>query len=352
MMTDDEPRADRLDNYKKVLPGDIVINRMRAFQGAVGLSDYEGLVSPDYLVLRPSDGTVGRYLHYLFRSQWFVGEMVSRLRGIGSTNQGNVRTPRINIGDLGDIRIPLLPKTVQLEIAEFLETETRRLDGLIEKKRRMIKLLEERRIAMVHHAIIGARSDERPVAALAEYVNGWPFKPDDFTEDGLPVVRIQQLVDPESPADRYSGVLPEKARLKDGDLVFSWSGSLQVRVWDRGDAYLNQHLFRVKPADGIDPVWLRFALESAVRLFEAHMHGSAMTHITRPMMKAVRIPVPSIEDQEDLASLIDAEWVRLEAIEARLSKQIELLAEHRLALITAAVTGELDVAQSIVEQAS
>src|SRR6266487_4088305 len=75
-------RAEDLSNYKVCQPGDIVLNRMSAYQGAVGRSPQIGIVIPDYMVLRPSSEVEGRYLHHLFRSQWFVGQMTSRLRGI------------------------------------------------------------------------------------------------------------------------------------------------------------------------------------------------------------------------------------------------------------------------------
>jgi type I restriction enzyme S subunit len=196
---------------------------------------------------------------------------------------------------------------------------------------------------MVDHAILGSPGEERSVAGLAQYLNGWPFRPEDFTNDGLPVIRIEQLVDPEAPVDRYSGNLPAKARLRDGDLVFSWSGSLQVRTWNRGDAYLNQHLFRVEPARGVDRAWLGFALEAAIRLFQAHMHGSAMTHITRSTMKAVRLPVPPIDSQTEIASTLARRWAALQQVEDLLTRQIDLLTERQQALVTSAVVGAASV---------
>lgn len=86
-LVDGDPRADDLSNYKRCSPDDIVINRMSAYQGAVGISRTEGVVSPDYLVLRPRSGTEPRFLSYLIKSAWFIGEMSSRVRGIGSIDQ-------------------------------------------------------------------------------------------------------------------------------------------------------------------------------------------------------------------------------------------------------------------------
>jgi type I restriction enzyme S subunit len=144
-LTDDEPRADDLSGYKRCALGDVVINRMRAFQGAVGVAPQPGIVSPDYVVLRMVDGVDVRYFHHLFRSTWFVGEMTARLRGIGSSDQGNVRTPRINVDDFGEIRVSIPSLNEQREIARFLDQETARIDALIESRQRVIHLLDERR---------------------------------------------------------------------------------------------------------------------------------------------------------------------------------------------------------------
>jgi type I restriction enzyme, S subunit len=342
-MTEDEPRAEDLTAYKVCRAGDIVINRMRAFQGGLGLAKQDGIVSPDYMVLRLLPGVEPRYFHYLFRSKWFVGEMTARLRGIGGTDQGNVRTPRIGPEDLGDIVVSLPSAEEQRSIANFLDWETARLDALIDKKRRMMALLGERRISMIDTAVVSAAGTRRPVAALGSFVNGYPFKPDDFTTDGLPVIRIRQLVDPAAPVDRYNGTVPERVRLRDGDVVFSWSGSLEVRLWDRGPAILNQHLYRVVPAPGIDRLWLRFALDSTTRLFAGLMHGSAMTHITQPMMKDVRIPVPDLMNQVQMARSLDATARKLDQTCQVLSAQIDLLREHQQTLILASVRGDLEL---------
>ena len=160
-----------------------------------------------------------------------------------------------------------------------------------------------------------------PVAALATYWNGYPFKPDELGDEGLPVVRIRQLLDPTAEFDRFAGMPRAENRIDSGDLVFSWSGTLGCRVWERGPAVLNQHLFRCDPARGIAPAWLSWALRWALREFEPYMHGSAMRHITRPMMKAVSVPTPPKDEQLRIAGFLDREYDRI----AELSQHLGLL---------------------------
>lgn len=153
--TDDEPRADDLSNYKVCSPGDLVINRMRAFQGALGHSAESGLISPDYLVLRPHQNVNSGWLTAVLRSHWSIGQMRSRLRGIGSVDQGVIRTPRINASDLGEIRIRVPCITAQRSFLDHNRDVTERLDFLANKAAAAVDLLRERRSALISSAVTG-----------------------------------------------------------------------------------------------------------------------------------------------------------------------------------------------------
>jgi len=342
-MTARESRADDFANYKRVAPGDIVINRMRAFEGGAGVSAYGGMVSSDYAVLRTSPQLDPRFFHHLIRSRWFVGEMTARLRGIGNVEAGNVRTPRINVEALGDIEVMLPVPAEQRAIADYLDIETALIDGTLGRRNAVRLLVAEREDAALRSMVMSAPGPERPLSVLASYVNGFPFQPDEFTLTGLPVVRIRQLVDPDESPDLFDGWVPDRVRLSDGDLVFSWSASLEVRIWDRGPAILNQHLFRVKPALGIERDWLRWVLHIARSDFGELRHGSTMTHITKPMMRVVRVPVPDVGAQLHIALVANLLHQRSTSLLEALDRQIDLLHERRQAIITAAVTGQLEI---------
>lgn len=183
----------------------------------------------------------------------------------------------------------------------------------------------------------------RPVASLGAFINGYPFKPDQHGSEGLPVVRIRQLNDPDADVDYFDGHIPPRNHINAGDLIFSWSGSLCVEVWDRGPAYLNQHLFKVEAGPGIDQAWLRWALVYAVELFEPFMHGSAMTHITKPMMRAVRVPVPDLGTQRRIADFLDDQVGRIEAAVALREGHRELLSEKHQAALLRGAFGTSDI---------
>lgn len=149
------PRADDLANYKRCRRDDIILNRMRAFQGGIGRAPSDGVVSPDYAVLRPSDMGLADYLHHLLRSPWFVGQMQQRLRGIGGADQGNVRTPRVNWDDLRTVVVPSPPLNAQRRLAERLDAEledTRKIEKVIE---RQLLALQEHRQTLITAAVVG-----------------------------------------------------------------------------------------------------------------------------------------------------------------------------------------------------
>lgn len=341
------PRGDRDDNnnrpsddlsaYKYVRPGDLVVNKMKTWQGSLAVSGHEGIVSPAYFVGRRVADVDDRFMHHLLRSMPLIAEYGARSKGIRPSQWD------LPWEEFAAIKVFLPVREKQRAIADYLDTEMTRIDSLIKKKQRMIQLFEERRVALVDATILFTAGPLRPVATLATYINGWPFKPSDFSESGTPVIRITQLTGSSDEQDYFEGNLPERVTLRDGDLVFSWSGSLEVRRWNRGHAYLNQHLFRVLPNDGVDVNWLTHALDCASRLFAEHMHGSAMTHITQPMMKLVKIPVPDVAVQARIASDLDSTLPRLHELRSAAERQINLLREHRHALITGAVTGEMEI---------
>jgi type I restriction enzyme S subunit len=140
---------------------------------------------------------------------------------------------------------------------------------------------------------------------LADYVNGYAFKPEDWEEDGLPIIRIEQLKDPSAPTDHYSGKLPHDVIINDGDLIFSWSASLFLALWQNGRAALNQHLFKVVEKDGVDRAFLKAFIEFYLPALTAASHGSTMKHITRKELARLRVPFPdSLPEQSQIAEIV------------------------------------------------
>ena len=158
--------------------------------------------------------------------------------------------------------------------------------------------------------------------ALADYINGYAFKPDDWGKEGLPIIRIEQLRNPDGPADYYAGQLPSAVVIDDGDLIFSWSASLFLRIWTHGRAALNQHLFKVIEKDGVDRLFLKAFIEFYLPDLTKASHGSTMQHITRKELKRFAAPFPTCEhEQAKIAEVLSSVDRAIEQTEALIAKQ-------------------------------
>ena len=141
--------ASRLDRsaYKLVQPGDIAYNKMRAWQGAIGVSDYRGIVSPAYVVQRPRKGMDSRYLHYLLRTPAFAEEVERWSYGITS-DMWSLRPEHFKM-----IYSCVPPRAEQTAIVRYLDHADRQMRRYIDGKEILIGLLEEQRQAVVQHAV-------------------------------------------------------------------------------------------------------------------------------------------------------------------------------------------------------
>lgn len=150
------------------------------------------------------------------------------------------------------------------------------------------------------------RLSMKPLGQVAQFINGRAFKPSDWSTKGVPIIRIQNLTDPTAPANRFDGVYDNRHSIKAGDLLVSWSATLDVFVWDRGEAVLNQHIFRVIPDSSlVTKRYLFYALKSVMDELRSKTHGSTMKHITKGPFERTEIPVPSLSEQERIVQLMD-----------------------------------------------
>lgn len=135
--------------------------------------------------------------------------------------------------------------------------------------------------------------DLRTLEDLAYYYNGRAFKPVEWSDSGLPIIRIAQMRDPDAEHDYYAGDdLDERHQIDDGDLLFSWSATLAVMKWNRGPAAVNQHLFKVIEKPDVDRDYLRYQIEHAIEPLADQSHGSTMKHIKRSVIKTYNVAVP------------------------------------------------------------
>lgn len=166
--------SDDLSPYQLVKPDDLVMNKMKAWQGSIAISEYEGIVSPAYFVYEPNsklfDLAFPRYVHYLLRNPIYIIQYLSRSKGI-----------RVNQWDLDPdefrkIELLLPSKDEQSKISEFLDFETAQIDTLIKKQQILIQLLKEKRQAVISHAVTPNKDEESAkLGYFIDVLSGYSF---------------------------------------------------------------------------------------------------------------------------------------------------------------------------------
>lgn len=361
-MTDREGRADDFVSYKRVEPGDIVVNRMRAFEGGAGISAYRGIVSGDYAVLRTRAGLDARFLHHLIRSPWFVGQIIARLRGIGNVEVGNVRTPRINIEDLGDIVVSLPAPPEQRSIAAYLDRETARINTMVEKTNRQIAAVDERFRQLCDDVLWADVRDSRRTTArrlrfIAE-VNPDSGRHERLTDDDEVTFMPLEAVWPRSHADftrrrPWAEARVGFTRFAEGDVLLPkitptfQAGRAAVAeglVAGLGAGTTELHIIRPRP--DISAHYLAYVLNSRpfLEAGEAAMYGVAgQRRVPDALVRDFRVPIPDFAEQRRRTEQLDAWADHAETTIRLLKRRVGLLLERRQAVSAAALTGHLDI---------
>ncbi len=174
---------------------------------------------------------------------------------------------------------------------------------------------------------------------VATYINGRAFKPSEWEETGLPIIRIQNLTESNKKYNYSSKTFDEKFRIKNDDLLFAWSASLGAFIWKGGDAWLNQHIFKVEPKPFIQKRYLYYFLLYVIADLYAKTHGSGMVHITKGPFMSTPIQVPSRPEQKRIVEKIDELFSDLDAAEAELLISQKKLDIYRTSLLTLASEG-------------
>lgn len=161
---------------------------------------------------------------------------------------------------------------------------------------------------------------------IATYINGYPFKPEDRGTTGLPIIRIQDLTGNAYDLGFYDGNYPERIEINDGDVLISWSASLGVYVWNRGKALLNQHIFKVAfDKCAVNKQYFVYAVQHKLQEMETKAHGATMKHIVKKDFDNTVIPFPTLEEQEEIAKIINHASGIIFARQQQLQKLDELI---------------------------
>lgn len=189
--------------------------------------------------------------------------------------------------------------------------------------------------------------DTATVGELCELINGCAFKPSDWSTEGKPIIRIQNLNNPDASFNYYNGQLPEKYHVNTGDLLFAWSGtpgtSFGAHIWNGVPSWLNQHIFRVVfDENHLHKAFFKLALNQRLDDIIDRAHGGVgLRHITKGKFEETSLSLPPLNEQHRIADRIDALRARSRRAREALIEAQTLLEQFRQSVLTATFTGKL-----------
>ena len=372
----DSSRLDKSD-YKLVRRGDVVYNKMRAWQGAAGVSSYRGIVSPAYIVQQPRPGVAPLYFHRVLRIPAFATEAERWSYGIAS-DMWSLRSEHFKM-----IQFCLPPLPEQAAIVHYLDHVDRRIRRYVTAKRKLIALLEEEKQAVVSQAVTrGLDPNVRLKRSGVEWLGDVPEHWDrcrlrnvvsvvttgsrgwsSFASDTGPLfIRVANL-NRGSLQLRFDDTvrlnLPEtsevtRTRIHAGDLLVSvtaYIGSVGLAPEELEEAYVSQHVARCQPLPGSSSRWLGYVLLSTVGQTHGQisLYGGTKDGLSLDDVNNYPILLPPLDEQIAIVKYIDKTTADIEAVIARARRQIELVQEYRSRLIADVVTGKLDVRETVAQ---
>lgn len=364
------------DILKHVEPDDFVIS-MRSFQGGIEWCRNRGCISSAYVMIVPCGRVISRYFAYLFKSKLYIQALQA------TTNL--VRDGQaLRYDNFTQVPLPLVPLEEQSAIASFLDRETAKIDELVAEQQRLIELLKEKREAVISHAVTKGLNPDAPMKSsgvewLGEVPMHWDISrvktistlttsgprgwSDHLGDEGALFIQSGDLtnllrVDFDSAkrvivADSSEA---ERSRLHAGDVIVcitgAKTGNIAVCKSIPEPAYVNQHLCLIRPTSKALPDFLGVVLKSVVGQthFEFSQYGLKQG-LSLEDVREAPVLLPSIEEQSAIVSWLEAETTRLDTLTAEAQRAIELLQERRTALISAVVTGQIDV-RAIADRAA
>jgi type I restriction enzyme S subunit len=368
---DDENRRrldDELIGYRIVRVGQLVVNTMWLNYAGLGVSAHEGHVSPAYRCYWIGKGLNGRFCHHLLRSGLYVQGYTRLLTGIRPNSL------QMSRDDLMEFPVLVPSPSDQTNIAEFLDQETAKIDELVAEQHRLMELLKEKRQAVISHAVTKGLN---PNAALKpsgiEWLGDVPahwdvsllkraFRSVDYgisdsldSEGAVAILRMGNIENGKVVMDdlKYTGAVDSSLILVPGDLLYNRTNSLDLigkvgMFIGSKDATVSfaSYLVRLRTVEESIPEYFAYLLNTDGILGVARANafvaiGQCNLNPTRYGQIGVAIPPKS--EQRAIVEHLSTQTAKFNALTAEAQRAIDLLQERRTALISAAVTGRIDV---------
>ncbi len=348
--------AATLEGYKKVKKHHLVTNIMLAWNGSLGFSEFDGIVSPAYCVYELREGNFYKYFHYLFRTEFYKAEFKRNSSGIVDSRL------RLYTEDFFSIWSILPPLSEQSAIAEFLDKKCEQIDRLIRIKEQQIERLQELRQAKIHQAVTKGLNPNVPlkdsgIEWIGEIPVHWEVKRNKFCftfKKGKNPSKFSEL-----PTDNvylsmnylrgnteeiiYIEELGDLYFVEENELLLLWDGSNAGEFLISKKGYLSSTMAHIKFYKFISSNYGKYyskLIEAELRKFTV---GMGIPHVDGWMLKNLVHILPPLSEQAAIAEFLDKVTRQIDQTINHYRNQIEKLKEYKQSLINAAVTGKIKV---------
>ncbi len=359
-----------LSNYQIVDPGDFVLNNQQAWRGSVGVSKYQGIVSPAYIILSLSNKINPEFANYYFRNGSTVAQYLISSKGVG-TIQRNLYWAKLR---KTYISLPSLSK--QTKIAEFLDRKIEQIDKAISQKEKLIELLKERRQIIIQEAVtkglnhnvklkdsgiewigkIPEHWEIKRLTSIGSFSKGFGISRAELTKDGENAILYGDIYTKydifiKNVYNKISKATAQKAKIITRNvLLFTGSGETIedigkcVVYLNNENAYAGGDVITFKQV-GSDSLFLSYVLNSNIIKSEKakYSKGEIIVHIYASKLKNIYIPIPSFTEQKQISEHIETQSSKIAKAISQQEKLIEKLKEYRTVIIDSAVTGKIKV---------
>lgn len=365
-----------LSNYKVVKPGNLVLNKMKTWQGSLGVSEYEGIVSPAYIICELSQDINPKFLHYLLRSYRYIFIYNKISYGV------RVDQWDMHYEDFKQIPIFLASVEEQKTIARFLDRKLEQIGHFISNKQRLIELLKEQKTAIVNRAVtkgLNPQASMKPsgiewlgdipghwevetIGKLSESLQTGPFGSQlhsyEYVTGGIPVINPSNMKDSTIFADVNCAVDQptwerlKRHALKTGDIIFARRGEMgrcalvteQENGWICGTGSLRMQPKRQK--NNSEFLIMVLSAKGVAEYLSLMSVGSTMENLNTGILQRLPLPIPPVDEQQQIVEYIHKVNLQTNQAIAKTEKEIELIQEYRTTLISDAVTGKIDVRET------
>ncbi|ELB7665496.1 restriction endonuclease subunit S [Campylobacter upsaliensis] len=362
---------DDLQGYKIARVNDLVLNKMNAVIGSLGVSKYDGLVSPIYLVLYiENPNYLIAYYSYLFQTKSIQKFLRKFAYGIMEIRES------IDYLEFKKMFLPTPPLQEQKEIAEFLDKKCEKIQNYINKKQKLITLLQEKKQALINEVVtkglnpniefknsriaylglIPHHWEVRRVATLGKFFKGSNISKNDLQDSGVSVVLYGDIYTKyEIKTKQFQSKIAEnfakdKTQILCGDLLFSGSGETKEDIGKcicylgNEKAYVGGDVIVLRQM-GQDSLFLSYVLNSDYIKYQKAVisKGEIIIHIYASNLRDLKIPLPPLQEQKQIANFLDKKCEKINSVIEKTKKQIELVKEYKNTLINEAVCGRINL---------